>query len=206
MSCPQNRQSAHNHPSPSRPFLRKQESHSVVSAQSPNPPTIPVPHKTIPAKAGISQCHIRTITKSAHNPPSPSRPFLRKQESHSVVSAQSPKSTDTFRSPRDHSCVGRNLTVSCPHNHQIRQQSSVPQVDHSCESRNGLWENGSVCAYFTDICTRHCEIPAFAGMVCGKTEVCVHILPLFAHDTVRFLPSQEWSRGGAGMSFISQNR
>ena len=43
--------------------------------------------------------------------------------------------------------------------------------------------------------TRHCEIPAFAGMVYLGTGVYGRILPIFAHDTVRFLPSQEWSTG-----------
>ena len=206
MSCPQNRQSAHNHPSPSRPFLRKQESHSVVSAQSPNPPTIPVPHKTIPAKAGISQCrirtianpptitrpqvdhscesrnltvsyphnhqirqqspvpkqtipakagisqcHIRTIDKSDNNPPSPSRPFLRKQESYSVVSAQSPNPPTIPRPPQDHSCVGRNLSFIC-------------------RQRRHLLGGGQLAAYFANIYTRHCEIPAFAGMVSGRSR------------------------------------
>ena len=51
-------------------------------------------------------------------------PFLRRQESHSVVPATIGKNPHTHsRSPRDHSCVGRNLTVSC---RQMRQGRALP--------------------------------------------------------------------------------
>ena len=41
---------------------------------------------------------------------------------------------------------------------------------------------------------RHCEIPAFAGMVLwGDGELAGGFWRLCGHDTVRFLPSQEWS-------------
>ena len=105
--------STNNSPSPGRPFLRRQESHSVVCDNSPIRPRFPVPpedhscegrnltmscatirqfapdspspRKTIPAKAGISQCR---VPQFADSPPIP-------------------------RPPEDHSCVGRNLTTVC---------------------------------------------------------------------------------------------
>ena len=45
----------------------------------------------------------------------------------------------------------------------------------------------------------NCEIPAYAGMVCGGTGNRGRILPIFAHDTVRFLPTQEWSAWERGI-------
>ena len=62
VSCATIRQFAPDSPSPERPFLRRQESHSVVCHNSPIRRRFPVPRKTIPAKAGISQ-------KTAASPP-----------------------------------------------------------------------------------------------------------------------------------------
>ena len=74
LSPPTKRQSVDNPPSPHRPFLRRQESHSVVNANNAKihthfrPPAILRP-------------------KYAHDSHSPGRPFLRRQESHSVMRA-----------------------------------------------------------------------------------------------------------------------
>ena len=69
----------------------------------------------------------------------PSRPFLRRQESHSVVYAQSPKSPAIVRT----------------------------QVDHSCESRNLLAMGGNAALITPPLAAHGCEIPAYAGMVFG---------------------------------------
>ena len=57
------------------------------------------------------------------------------------------------------------------------------------------WSVGGTgnCGNFANCGTRHCEIPAFAGMVYLGIMVCWRIFGIVAHDTVRFLPSQEWS-------------
>ena len=79
--------------SPSRPFLRRQESHSVVWQQS---------------------------SKYTHTLPSPGRPFLRKQESHNKrrqqCGQQQYQNTPPILRPQvDHSCVGRNLFFAGRH-------------------------------------------------------------------------------------------
>ena len=71
----------------------------------------------------------------------PRRPFLRKQESHSVVPILTADSHTIVRLP-------------------------PPLLN---------------------------EIPAFAGMVPGRTGVCVNFGVICIYDTVRFLPTQEWS-------------
>ena len=48
-------------------------------------PHTPVLHETIPAKAGISQCRVRTVAISPTILRPQSRPFLRRQESHNIV-------------------------------------------------------------------------------------------------------------------------
>ena len=88
--------------------------------------------------------------KIAPDSHSPHRPFLRRQESHSVVHTNIGKSPTNLRPPQDHSCEGRNLIAIC-------------------RQRRRLLGGGR-------------------GMATIKRIV--------AHDTVRFLPTQEWSRGG----------
>ena len=76
----------------------------------------------------------------------------------------------------DHSCEGRNLLAATtattkPKSHTIPRT----QVDHSCEGRNLT----TMCRQrrrilgggMANCSTRHCEIPAYAGMVPGGTEV-----------------------------------
>ena len=101
-----------------------------------NHPRFPFPPQTIPAKAGISQCSACKYRQIPHNPPSPTRPFLRRQESHSAVHANiggfphNPPSPGRpfLRRQESHSAVHTNIGKS-PTN--LR-----PQVDHSCEGRN----------------------------------------------------------------------
>ena len=76
-------------------------------------PDSPFPRKTIPAKAGISQCRVRQFADSPPIPRSPGRPFLRRQESHNVVCHNSPIRPRFPVPPEDHSCEGRNLTTVC---------------------------------------------------------------------------------------------
>ena len=58
---------------------------------------------------------------------------------------------------------------------------------------------GGIAALITPPLAAHgCEIPAFAGMVFRGTGNRRRIRQIVAHDTVRFLPSQEWSVGGRG--------
>ena len=55
---------------------------------------------------------------------------------------------------------------------------------------------GGIAALITPPLAAHdCEIPAFAGMVHGGTDNCGRIRQIVAHYTMRFLPTQEWSRG-----------
>ena len=74
----------------------------------------------------------------------------------------------------DHSCEGRNLLAATtattkPKSHTIPRT----QVDHSCEGRNLT----TMCRQrrrilgggMANCSTRHCEIPAYAGMVQGVT-------------------------------------
>ena len=81
----------------------------------------------------------------------PRGPFLRRQESHSVV----------------HATIGKNPP--------FRRQLTPPLAAYDC------------------------EIPAYAGMVCLCTDDCGRIWRCLWYDTVRFLPSQEWSCGGRGI-------
>ena len=88
-------------------FLRRQESHSVVYTNnggfgdnrayfvnnSPFPRRIPV----------------RIPRQIRPDSPSPTRPFLRRQESHSVVPQTMPNPPTIPRPQADHSCEGRNL-------------------------------------------------------------------------------------------------
>ena len=164
-NCRQMPKIANNSPSPGRPFLRKQESHSVVCHNLANSPTIPrpqvdhscegrnltvscatirrirpqfpVPRKTIPAKAGISKCR---VPQFADSPPIP-------------------------RPQADHSCEGRNLTVSCPTIRRIRPQFPVPPK--TIPAKAGIYSlQGGIAALITPPLAAHdCEIPAFAGMV-----------------------------------------
>ena len=65
-----------------------------------------------------------TIAKSATNPPSTNRPFLRKQESI-LYRAATPR---RIRQRRHANCR--------PHKAKIRPHSPVPPLDHSCVGRN----------------------------------------------------------------------
>ena len=75
--------------------------------------------------------------------------------------------------PEDHSCVGRNLTVSCRHIWRIRHRMSPtmpkitnnPQVDHSCEGRNLIAMGGIAALITPPLAANEREIPAYAGMV-----------------------------------------
>ena len=139
----------------------------------------PVPHKTIPAKAGISQScvanntKIRRYTPVPHtdhscdiqgdsppatmaattmpNPPtiphSPTKPFLRKQESHSHMLPIIPKSADT---------------LPFPHRPFLRKQES-----------------------------HNCVPPTAASILAAMPPV-----------KMRFLPTQEWSRGERGIGGV----
>ena len=48
-------------------------------------------------------------------------------------------------SPEDHSCEGRNLTVSCATICRIRPQFPVSQADHSCVGRNLTVSCATIC-------------------------------------------------------------
>ena len=126
--------SAHTLPYTHRPFLRRQESHSVVCHNSPPKRRRrwrQMKERFLPSQewstwglwfvGGFWYCRRRQIVKlspalspkSADNSPYTSRPFLRRQESHSVVSAQLPNPPPIPIPPEDHSCEGRNLTIVC---------------------------------------------------------------------------------------------
>ena len=100
----------------------------------------------------------------AHDSHSPGRPFLRRQESHSVMRATITKNPPhTPVHPTDHSCEGRNLTIVC-------------------RQRRRLLGGMANCG------TRHCEIPAYAGMVYLYTGIRGRILALSPHRIVAALP------------------
>ena len=91
-------------------------------------------------------------------------------------------------------------------NWRIRRWISVPPVDHSCVGRNLIFMCRQRRCLLGGDAALGCEIPAFAGMVCGGRECvgvfwhCVvfrlrRILRGVAACNVRFLPSQEWSVG-----------
>ena len=110
-------------PSPSRPFLRRQESHSVVPTNN---------------------------TVFAHNPPHTTRPFLRRQESHSVVPANNGK-----------------IAHKSPHTTRpfLRRQESQRATPFPV-AIGGIYLWTGVYRHILPIVhIRHCEIPAFAGMV-----------------------------------------
>ena len=106
----------------------------------------------VPGRTGVYRPkHARLLpaqlSKSPPIPIPPTRPFLRRQESHSAVHTNIGKSPTIPRPPEDHSCEGRNLIATC-------------------RQRRRLLGGGR-------------------GMATIRRIV--------AHDTVRFLPTQEWS-------------
>ena len=154
---------------PRGPFLRRQESHSVVHATiGKNPPfrrqlTPPLAAYDceIPAFAGmvlwgtgvcvdfgdsaVAVIWRWTIGGFGDGFLFPCGPFLRRQESHSVV----------------HATIGKNPPFC--------RQLTPPLAAYDC------------------------EIPAYAGMVYLCTDDCGRIRRCLWYDTVRFLFSQEWS-------------
>ena len=96
---------------------------------------------------------------------SPGRPFLRRQESHSVVPQTTPNPPTIPRPQVDHSCVGRNLTVSCATIRRIRPRFPVPHK--TIPAKAGIYSlQGGIAALITPPLAAHdCEIPAYAGMV-----------------------------------------
>ena len=128
-------------------------------ALSPKSPPNHNPQQTIPAKAGISQCRVSRFAIPPPILPFPPRPFLRRQESHSVVlpnTAGEGRCPLRFLPSQEWSCGG---TGNCG---RILALST------------GEWRLLGDCAIL------HCEIPAFAGMVCGKTGNCGRILVLLS--------------------------
>ena len=100
-----------------------------------NRPRFPFPRKTIPAKAGISQC-----------------------------SAYKYRQIPTILRPQvDHSCEGRNLIATCRQRRRILGGGRVNA------------DNSANCG------TRHCEIPAYAGMVSGGRECIAKNTPPNVH-------------------------
>ena len=99
-----------------------------------------------------------TIPKYAADSPSPRRPFLRKQESHNKM-----------RQRRVESANGGNNT-------KIRHRFPVPRK--TIPAKAGIYSSqGGIAALITPPLAAHgCEIPAYAGMVCGGTGVCGCIL------------------------------
>ena len=167
--------SAHNSPFPHRPFLRRQESHSAVHAISPNPPPIPIPPQLIPAKAGISQCSVPQFAKYAAIPLSPIRPFLRRQESHSVVHTISPNPPPIPIPPQTIPAKA-GISQSCAANGGVIKAAMPPMAMRFLLSQE--WSSGE------------------REYVCVFWRLCIY-------DTVRFLPTQEWSCGGRG--YIAKN-
>ena len=123
--------SADNPPSPSRPFLRRQESHSVVPANN---------------------------AVFAHKSPSPSRPFLRRQESHNK-------------------------------RRQRRVESAAGGMPIVAQNKAKI----------------HPQLPFPTGPFLRRQESLSHgrhrrlnLRRRWRHMVVRFLPTQEWSVGGTG--------
>ena len=83
-------------PSPSRPFLRRQESHSVVPSK----------------RGGEGRCPLRFLLSQEWSV-GECRRFANSQNCRQPQSQNRPQNS---RPQVDHSCVGRNLTVSCPPN------------------------------------------------------------------------------------------
>ena len=78
--------------------------------------------------------------------------------------------------PEDHSCEGRNLTVSYrQQSPRIRPHTPVPPTDHSCESRNGLRGNAKESPKYPQnipkilprIPVPHNHMPPNGGVNCG---------------------------------------
>ena len=104
----------------------------------------------------------------APDSPYTSSSFLRKQESHNVVCDNSPIRPRFPVTPEDHSCEGRNLTVSCATIRQFAPDSPFPRK----------------------------TIPAKAGIsqpCAANGGVTKAAMPPM---TKRFLPTQEWSVSG----------
>ena len=91
-----------------------------------------------------------TIAKSANNPPSPTRPFLRRQESHSVV-------------PANNAVFAHNP----PHTTRpfLRRQESQRATPFPVAIGGIYLWTGMYRHILPIVPIRHCEIPAFAGMV-----------------------------------------
>ena len=138
------------------------------------------------------------------------RPFLRRQESHSVVCHNSPIRPRFPVPPEDHSCEGRNLKVSCATIRRFAPDSPfprktiptkagisqcrvpqfadslpipIPPEDHSCEGRNLIAMGGIAALITPPLAAHNCEIPAYAGMVFRGTGV-------YRQKYARLLPVQ----------------
>ena len=137
----------------------------------------PAPLQTIPAKAGISQSYVANNTKICRHTSVPHRPFLRKQESHSHMSPTIPKSADTLPFPADHSCVGRNLQGdSPPATMAATTMPNPPTIPHFptrpfLRKQESLSHGRHRCLNFAALPLLLIEIPAYAGMVHGGTEI-----------------------------------
>ena len=186
-------------------------------------PDSPFPRKTIPAKAGISQCRVPQFADSPPILRSSGRPFLRRQESHNVVCDNSPIRSRFPVPPEDHSCEGRNLTMSCATIRQFAPDSPLPRKtipakagisqcrvrqfadsppiprppeDHSCEGRNLTVSCATIRRFAPDSPSPRKTIPAKAGIslsCAANGGVTKAAMPPMAK---RFLLSQEWSSGG----------
>ena len=145
--------------------------------QSPNTPTIPRPQAD-------HSCEGRNLTvmcdnnaKSARTLPFPHRPFLRRQESQSIKSGNAasnpPPKLPPTQSPKSPTNLPSSLRPF------LRRQESHSVV---CANNGGFAHN---CPFPPQL------IPAKAGISKGNA------LPrqIWRHDTVRFLPTQEWSTG-----------
>ena len=157
-----------------RPFLRRQESHSVVCHNAKNPPTnhnpqadhscvgrnltvscatIPkihqqtiIPKQTIPAKAGISQCRVPQFAKFPQFPVPPTDHSCEGRNLTVSCMQISPNPSTIPRPQADHSCEGRNLTVSCATMPKNPPTNYNPQVDHSCVGRNLIIKCGNAAS------------------------------------------------------------
>ena len=116
------------------------------------------------------------------NLPLPRRPFLRRQESHSVVYANNAKITHTPVPPPKRRRRWRHMVV----------RFLLPQEWSTCV-RTIVCEYGVVCRHNT---VRF--LPTQEWSTCVRTIVCEYGV-VCRNDTVRFLPTQEWSCGGRGI-------
>ena len=125
-------------PIPRRPFLRRQESHSVVYATiAKSVPDSHSPRRPFLRRQESHSVVYATIAKSAPDSHSPRRPFLRRQESHSVVPPTIAKSVPDSHSPPQTipAKAGISQCRVC-NNAKNPSPIPVPPVDHSCEGRN----------------------------------------------------------------------